>query len=135
MFARAWGLFIRLTVLDRILLVILIISLLFKGITELVCWAICKRFNKDKTFKKKCIHLKSEKMHHCNLPKCKEKFFKEEGCNKKKCPGYRTSDFSIEQIKHIYCFPFWAVTFSKWTSELSTVLLLVRTLFNTLYTP
>lgn len=135
MLVEIYDTFTKLTLLDRVLLIILILALLFKAITEIVCWVICKDFNTDKSYKKPCIHLKSGKTHDCSLSKCKTKYFQNEGCKKQKCSGYRTSNYSIEQIKQIYKFPFYTVTMCKWISELSTVLLLIRTLFNTLYTP
>lgn len=116
--------------LDKILFLILIISLLCKGLGEIICWVICKNFNVDKKYKKPCIYLVSGKKHECKLLKYKTKYFSSELCNKEKCPGYRTTNYSIEQIKTVRKWPFIILTICKWISDLSTVLLIFRTLLN-----
>ncbi len=120
--------FMQIDLLDKILLIILILSLLFKGVGEIVCRAICKNFNTDKTYSKQCIYLVSGKTHDCKLQKCKKKYFKDEKCNKEKCVGYRTSEYTIEQIKLLHKLPFILMTSFKWISDLSTILLIIRTL-------
>lgn len=130
MFGWTYETFINLECLDKVLIVVLILSLLCKGIGEIICWIVCKSYNRDKTYKKPCIYLASGKIHECKLPKCKSKYFTSERCNKKKCPGYRTSNYSIEQIKTVRKWPFIILTICKWISELSTVLLIFRTLLN-----
>ena len=123
--------YMKIDLLNQILLLVLIISLFFKGIGEITCWVICKNFNVDKTYTKRCIYLISGQTHDCKLLKYKKKYFKNEECSKEKCPGYRTSEFSIEEIKKISKFPFILLTTCKWISDLSAILLLIRTLFNT----
>lgn len=131
MFQVIYESFLKLECLDQILLLILIFSLLCKGIGVILCWYISKNFNRDKTRKRPCIYLDTRKKHDCKVPKCKEKYFVSECCNKKKCPGYRTSDYSIEEIKSISKWPFMVLTICKWISDLSAVLLIIRTLLNT----
>lgn len=130
LFQSIYATFLSLNCLDRVLLLILFFSLLFKLLGEVVCWLVSKNFNKDKMCNKPCIYLESKKKHDCKIPKCKVKYFINEQCNKKKCPGYRTSDFAIEEIKSINKWPFIILTACKWISDLSAVLLIIRTLLN-----
>ena len=131
MFACMYNWLLRIDLLDRILLIILIVSVIAKAISEFICWYLCKKHNTDRKHQAKCVYLKSVGMEQdCNLNKCKNKFFIGEKCNKKRCPGYRTSNHTIDEIKQIYKFPFISVTLLKWISELTTILLVIRTLLN-----
>lgn len=131
MFAFMYDWLLKIDLLDRVLLIILIVSVIAKAISEFVCWYLCKKHNTDRKHQEKCVHLKSVGIKQdCSLNKCKSKFFIGEKCNKKRCPGYMVSNYSIDEIKQIYKFPFILVTILKWTSELTTVLLIIRTLLN-----
>lgn len=131
MFQATYKLFLKLDCLDCVLLLILLFALLCKGMVEIICWCISKNFNRDKNFRLPCIYLNTQNNHDCRLLKYKEKYFVSERCNKNKCPGYRTSSYSIEEIKLISKWPFVILTACKWISELSTVLLIIRTLLKT----
>lgn len=120
--------FCNLQLLDRILFVILIISLSAKWIGDIVCWIFCRRFNRDKEYKGKCIYLDSKSIDSCSVPIFNKKYFENRHCNKNKCPGYRVSNYSIDEIKQIYRIPFLILTLIKLVSELSTVILIIRTL-------
>lgn len=120
--------FNALELLDQILFIILVVSLLAKWISEIVAWVICRKINTDKTHDGKCIYLDSEQKDKCSIPFFQKKYFKNRHCNKIKCPGYRVRNYTIDQIKQIYRVPFWILTFLKAVSELSAVILIVRTL-------
>ncbi len=120
--------FNSLELIDKILLIVLVVSLVAKLIGDIASWIICRRLNTDKTYACKCIHLDSQQHDNCSIPVFKKKYFKEQHCNKKACPGYSVSSYSIDQIKQLYKFPFWILTILKSVSELSTIILIVRTL-------
>ena len=50
MFGWTYETFINLECLDKVLIVVLILSLLCKGIGEIICWIVCKSYNRDKTY-------------------------------------------------------------------------------------
>lgn len=133
MFKFLYDSFVSLDYIEKSLLIILILSILFKGIGEIICWIICKNFNKDKTYSKPCIYLKRGKKHDCELQTFKNKYFilTSEECDKENCPGYRTSNYSIEEIKSLKKIPFAILTTCKWIADLSSILLIIKTLFNT----
>lgn len=131
-FKKLYDLLLELKCLDRVLLIILLLSLLCKAIWEIVCWNISKYYNKDKKHILPCVYLETTKKHNhnCKMVKYKEKYFINECCNKSKCPGYRTSNYFIDEIKSISKWPFIVLTVVKWISDLSAVVLIIRTLFN-----
>ena len=120
--------FCALQLLDQVLFVILVVSLSAKWIGEIIAWIICRRMNSDKTYVGKCIHLDSQRVDNCSIPTFKKKHFINQRCNKKACPGYRVWNYTIDEIKQIYRIPFLALTFLKSVSELSSVILIIRTL-------
>lgn len=130
MLKNIYDTFINLDCLEKVLLITLIISLLCKGVVEIICWVTCKNFNRDKSHIKPCIYLKRGKKQDCNLQEFKHKHFLSEECNKQKCPGYRTSNYSIDEIKSLKKVPFITLTICKWIADLSTVLLIIKTLFS-----
>lgn len=124
--------FLKIQLLDQILLIVLTVSVIAKGVYEIVCWHLCKHYNTDKHYKEKCIYLANENKQECQLVKCKEKYFVNKKCNKEKCPGYRISNFSIEDIKQLHKFWFLLCNTLKWVSEIATVILIARTLINSI---
>lgn len=128
MYASILNNFNSLALLDQILFIILVVSLLAKWIGDIVVWVICRKLNTDKTHVGKCIYLDSQQEDNCSIPTFEKKYFKNRHCNKKSCPGYRVWNYTIDQIKQIHRVPFWILTFIKSVSELSSVILIIRTL-------
>ena len=92
----------QLETIDQILLIMLLISFLSMIIVKICCWVIYRRFNTDKTHKAPCVHLISGNHHNCSITVLGKKYFNDnELCDKDKCPGYRTSNYSIDEIKAI----------------------------------
>lgn len=120
--------FSNLGLLDKTLFFIVLISLIAKLALDIVCRHIQKKYNIDPEYKKPCVFLQKGKLHDCSIYKYRKKYFINNGCNKRRCPGYRTKNSSIEEIKQIYKWPFVFYTLIKWVSELSTVILIFRTI-------
>ena len=120
--------FFDLALLDKILIIILGISIFAKWIGDLLTWFMCRRLNRDKSCKKQCIYLNTENDHDCTLEVYRQKYFINHGCSKKRCPGYRTSNNSIDDLKKLYKWRFLILAIFKWISEISTIILIIRTL-------
>lgn len=121
----------KISYLDKILLVVLMVSVLFKIIYEIICWSIVRKYTRDKKGKSQCIYLSNKN----GTQKC---FFSKMtadnnySCKKRKCSTYKTVDLTINDIKEGNKFVFFITLFINWISQLSSIILIIRTLINSL---
>lgn len=120
--------FVNMALLDQILIIVFSVSLLAKWIGDLTSWHVCKQLNRDKNGDKQCIYLDTDNDHECRLEVYNKKYFVNHKCDKIHCAGYRTSSLSIDELKTIYKGRFLFLTIIKWISEISTFVLIIRTL-------
>lgn len=120
---------------DLILIIVLIISFISKIIMQLILKSLYKKNNKDCEFKRPCIYLDSffsqtSVSQRCRWSRLSKKYFLNERCQKERCPGYKTENFSIEEIMQLNRKNSFLLMFFDVLSQLSTVIILIRTLLS-----
>ncbi len=119
----------KINAFDKFLILLLLISILAKILSKTYGIILLRRYNhKYQQRTEPCLHLKLDSPPECKLSKHRKKHFINQGCSAD-CPGYTKEKLTSEDIKTLYNIPFIISTILDFTSDLSTIILIIRTLF------